>query len=175
MLVLALAAVLAAGAPAAAQAAPAPVAKSLRTALKQLKARTKLPIVLPSVLPVSPLEGRPSLYPVVTASARRWDVVLGYVPGCNGANVCAAGTLSGVRSARRLGSGDGRKVTLRGGVEGRFRPLTCGANCAAPSITFKRYGLIFSYQLKLDGKGGDATDRIGLVRVANSALAGGLR
>lgn len=174
-LVLVLASVLAAGGPAVAQAAPAPVAKALRTTLVKLKAKTTLPVVLPSVLPVSPLEGKASLYPVVTASAKRWDVVLGYVPGCNGANVCAAGNLSGVKSARRLTAGDGKKVTLRGGVEGRFRPLACGANCSAPSITFKRYGVIFSYQLKLDEGGDDASDRTGLVKVANSALAGGLR
>ncbi len=173
--VLALVAVVAAGAPGGAQAAPAPVAKPLRGALVKLKARTSLPIVLPSILPVSPLEGRRSLYPVVTTSARRWDVVLGYVPGCNGANVCAAGELSGVRTARRLGPADGKKVTLRGGLEGRFRPLACGANCSAPSISFRRYGLLFTYALKLDGSKDDPADRQGLIKVANSALAGGRR
>jgi hypothetical protein len=175
VLLLALSTVLAAGAPAGAQAAPAPVAKPLRTALKQLKARTTLPVVLPSILPVSPLDGKPSLYPVVSASAKRWDIVLGYVPRCNGANVCAAGNLSGVRTTRALGSGDGRKVALRNGVQGRFRPLSCGASCSAPSISFKRSGLIFTFQLKLDGAKDDPTDRKGLIRVANSALAGGLR
>lgn len=171
---VALAAVALPVAPGAATAAPAPVAKSLRTTLTKLKAKTKLPIVLPSVLPVSPLKGKP-LYPVVSATARRWDVVLGYVPDCNGANVCAAGNLSGVKTTRKLGAGDGVKVTLRGGVQGRFQKLSCGASCAAPSISFKTAGLIFTYQLKLDGSKTDPTDRKGLVAVANSALAGGLR
>lgn len=157
-----------------ASAAPAPVAKSLRSTLKQLKAKTKLPIVLPSVLAVTPLKGKP-LYPVVTASAKRWDVVLGYVPGCNGANVCAAGNLAAVKTTRKLNAGDGKKVTLRHGAEGRFQKMTCGANCAAAAISFRSAGLIFTYQLKLDGSKTDATDRKGLIAVANSALAGGLR
>ncbi len=174
LLLAVLSSVVLAGAQTGAQAAPAPVAKSLRSTLKQLKAKTTLPVVLPSVLPVSPLKGK-SLYPEVTASAKRWDVVLGYVPDCNGANVCAAGNLSGEKAARALNASDGQRVTLRGGVQGRFRKLSCGASCSAPSIAFKRYGLIFTFQLKLDGAKDDPTDRKGLIKVANSALAGGLR
>jgi hypothetical protein len=157
-----------------ASAAPAPVAKNLRSTLTKLKAKTTLPIVLPSVLPVAPLKGKP-LYPEVTASAKRWDVVLGYVARCDGANVCAAGNLSGVKTTRKLNAGDGKKVMLRHGAEGRFQKLSCGASCAAPSISFKTAGLIFTYQLKLDGSKTELTDRKGLIAVANSALAAGPR
>ncbi|MCW3014487.1 MAG: hypothetical protein JWO02_1579 [Solirubrobacterales bacterium] len=161
------------GSTTAVHAAPAPVAKALQPTLTQLKAKTTLPILLPSVFPVTPLKGKP-LYSVVSAKAKRWDVVLGYVPACNGANVCAAGNLSVEKTARKLTSADGSKVKLRDGVVGRYQPLSCGASCSAPSIAFRAHGVIVTYQLKLDLKKGE-TDRGGFVKVANSALAGGLR
>lgn len=156
-----------------AQAAGEPVAKVLRSTLTKLKAATDLPILLPSFFPVDPLQGKP-LYPEVTASARRWDVVLGYVPDCNGANVCAAGNLAGVRTAKTTSAADGVKVRLRGGRTGRFRGLQCGANCSAPAIVFRRDGVTFTIQAKLTLAKGQ-TDKQALIKVANSALAGGLR
>lgn len=153
--------------------AAAPVAPALKSTLKQLKAKTSLPVLLPAVAPIDHLAGKP-LYPVVTASAKRWDVVLGYVRGCNGANVCAAGNLAGVRTARALTAADGSPVALRGGVVGRYRGLQCGANCSAPSISFRSRGMSFTYQLKLVLKRGD-TDRRALTRIANSALDAGPR
>jgi hypothetical protein len=172
-LLLTLAAVLAGGGAPPVHAAPAPVAKVLQPTLKKLKARTKLPILLPSVFPIQTLDARP-LYPVVSAKAKRWDVVLGFVPGCNGANVCAAGNLSVQMTTRRLTSADGQKVRLRGGVVGRYRPLSCGASCSAPSIAFRAKGVIVTYQAKLRLQEGES-DRRALVKVADSALAGGLR
>lgn len=156
-----------------AQAAPAPVAKVLKSTLTKLKAATDLPILLPSFFPVDPLEGKP-LYPEVTASAKRWDVVLGYVPDCNGANVCAAGNLAAVKTARTTSAADGAKVKLRGGRTGRYRGPQCGANCSAPAIVFRRDGVTFTIQAKLTLADGQ-TDRQALIKVANSALAGGLR
>jgi len=156
-----------------AQAAPAPVAKVLKSTLTKLKAATDLPILLPSFFPVDPLEGKP-LYPEVTATAKRWDVALGYVPDCNGANVCAAGNLAAVKTTRTTSAADGMKVALRGGRTGRFRPLQCGANCSAPAIVFRRDGVTFTIQAKVTLEKGQ-TDKQALVKIANSALAGGLR
>ncbi len=154
-------------------AAPAPVASSLRPTLAALKQRTTLPIVLPSVFPVQTLEGKP-LFPRIQTTARRWNVDLGLVADCNGANVCTAGYLSAVQSRRPPSSLDGRAVSLRGGLTGRYQPLSCGASCSPPSITFRRYGVNFNFQLKLRRKQGE-TDRGVLIRIANSALAGGRR
>lgn len=154
-------------------AAPAPVAKVLQPTLVELKERTELPVVLPSVFPVERLAGKP-LYPEVRTTARRWDVTLGFVRDCNGANVCSAGYLSAVKTMRLPSSVDGKAVRLAGGITGRYRALSCGASCSPPEITFRRFGMNVSYQLKLRLKAGE-TDRQALVRIANSAILGGRR
>lgn len=153
--------------------AAAPVAPALKAVNAKLHARTTLPILLPSTLPVTRVPGRP-LYPSIIATARRWNVELGLAPGCNGANACSAGFLGAVRSAKGPTAADGRRVTLHRGVAGRYRPLSCGASCSPPSITFRTAGVTVTYQLKLDLRAGD-TDRAALIRVANSALDAGPR
>lgn len=153
--------------------AAAPVAPALRAVAAKLHARTTLPVLLPSVLPIVRVAGKP-LYSSVSTTGRSWSVELGLAPGCNGANACSAGFLGAVRSAHGPTAADGRRVTLHRGVTGRYRALSCGASCSPPSITFRTAGVTVTYQLKLDLRRGD-TDRAALVRVANSALDAGPR
>lgn len=162
----------AAAAPAVA-AAPASVAPALKGTLTKLKAETTLPVYLPSTFPVERYGKRP-LYPVVSTTKTSWGVDLGLVPDCNGANVCSTGFLGAVKTARPLTNADGRyKVTLHG-TTGRYRPLSCGASCSPPSITFRAGGVNTTFQLKLVLKKGE-TDRQVLTRLANQALDAGPR
>lgn len=152
--------------------AAAPVAPVLKGTLAKLKARTKLPILLPSTLPVD--RGGRRLYPTISTDAHSYGVDLGLAPGCGGANVCSVGFLGAVKTAKAPSSADGSKVRLHGGASGRYRGLSCGASCSPPSITFRSAGVNTTYQLKLDLAQGQ-TDRSALTRLANEALDAGPR
>ncbi|WP_354699891.1 hypothetical protein DSM112329_00149 [Paraconexibacter sp. AEG42_29] len=152
---------------------PDPVAPALTSTLKQLKAKTKLPVLLPSELPVF-REGKKPLYPTIGADAKSYAVTLGLVPDC-GANVCSVGYLYALRTKKFPSAAQGKyKVKLRKGATGRYQPLSCGASCTPPTITFRSAGVNYSYSLKLDIKRPD-TDRSVLTKLANQALAAGPR
>lgn len=153
--------------------AATPVAPALKTTLTKLKAKTKLPVLLPSTFPVSPYGKRP-FYPRIVTDAKSWSVDMGLVPDCNGANVCSAGYLGATKTPKLPSSADGRYKVKLHGVTGRYQPLSCGASCSPPAITFRSAGVNVTYQLKLDHKKGE-TDRSLLTRLANEALDAGPR
>lgn len=94
---------------------------------------------------------------------------IGAVRRCGGAGACFVATFRGVRGGR---PSNPRKVTLRGGRRGYFRPLRCGASCAAPSLEWVQKGVLYTIEAKLGTK---TTERRVLTRLANSAIANGPR
>lgn len=165
-----LAAALAAAAPAV---AAAPVAPALKSTLAKLKTKTKLPILLPSSLPVD--SGSRKLYPLIATSSTDFSVNLGLNADCEGVNACSVGSIGAKKTAKTPSSSDGKyKVSLHGGVTGRYQPLSCGANCTPPAITFRSAGVNTTFQLKLLLAKGE-TDRSVLTKLANQALDAGPR
>ena len=65
-----------------------------------------------------------------------------------------------------------RKATLAKGRKGRFKPLTCGASCSAPSIEWKERGIVYRIAANVGTK---RTERKLLVRMANQAIRRGPR
>jgi hypothetical protein len=97
----------------------------------------------------------------------RFDI--GATRGCGGAGACFVADFRGRRGGK---PSNPRKVTLRGGRRGYFRPMRCGASCAAPSLQWVRRGVLYTIEAKL---GTQSTDRRILTRLANSALRNGPR
>jgi hypothetical protein len=97
----------------------------------------------------------------------RFDI--GATRGCNGAGACFVAELTGRRGAK---PDNPRKVTLRNGRRGYYRPVHCGASCAAPSIEWVQRGVLYTIDAKLGTK---STDRRILTRLANSAIRNGPR
>jgi hypothetical protein len=67
-----------------------------------------------------------------------------------------------------------RRVKLRGGVPGWFKPVTCGASCSPATIQFRTYGVLYSISASLP----DPTSAAQLRRLrtaANEALKAGPR
>ena len=63
-------------------------------------------------------------------------------------------------------------MTLAKGRQGRYQPLSCGASCSPPSISWKERGVTYTIQAKVVGK---QTDRALLVKMANEAIRQGPR
>jgi hypothetical protein len=133
--------------------------------LPAVKARTSLPILLPDTMP----SDYDALYPSGTGARRSYSIGLAAAPDCGGANACFVADFSARKGGTPFGRG---KVTLTGGRHGRFQPLSCGASCSPPSISWKQGGATYSIQANVGTK---RTERRALVRMANEAIEHGAR
>jgi hypothetical protein len=130
-----------------------------------VKKATNIPVLLPSFLRT---EHR-RLFSEGTGRARRYEFDIGAVRNCGTATACHVASFRARRGAKRSNT---RKVDLIRGRTGYFRPLRCGASCAAPSLEWRQGGVLYTIEGKLGTK---RTDRRILRRLANSAIRNGAR
>jgi hypothetical protein len=133
--------------------------------LVAVKKATKIDVLLPGQITT---EFR-HLYSSGVGRVASYRFEIGATRGCDGADACFVAELTGRRGAK---PDNPRKVTLRGGRTGYYRPMHCGASCAAPSIEWLRRGVLYTIDAKLGTK---STDRRILTRLANSAIRNGPR
>ena len=133
--------------------------------LPEVKAKTSIPILLPDSMP----SDYDALYPSGFGSKREYSIGLGAVQDCGGATACFVADFSGRRGGKPFGRG---KVTLTGGRHGRYQPLSCGASCSPPSISFKTGGVTYTFQGTV---GTQKTERARLIKMANDAIRKGPR
>ncbi len=137
--------------------------------LPAVKRRTRVPVLLPGRVP-SELSAR-HLFPTGGGSRRAYDLELGAVRRCGGANACFVGAFSGKRGGRP----SGRRVRLRGGVRGYFIPTGCGASCSAPQVSFVRGGVVYVFQYRSGAKIKSRSEKDVMIGLASSALRAGPR
>jgi hypothetical protein len=134
--------------------------------LPAVKAKTAIPILLPDSMP----SDFDALYASGVGSAREYSLGLAAAPDCGGANACFVADFSARTGGTPFGRG---KVTLAGGRHGRYQPLSCGASCSPPSISWKQGGV--TYTIQADVEASKATDRQALVKLADDAIRHGPR
>jgi hypothetical protein len=159
---------------AAATSRPATSAASLpapefRAELAKVKRQTRVPVLLPDALPGA--LDRP-LFVTASGIADSYGFSLALSRRCGGANACTVGNFEGSKGGTV--TEELEAVQLANGITGRYKPLTCGASCSAPSIEWQDYPFFYSIQLKLN-YGDDAKDKAALVALANSAIKAGPR
>lgn len=133
--------------------------------LDRIGPKTDVPILLPQTMPDEFGEYHAS----GSGRALSWGLQLGAVEGCGGATACFIASFSGRKGGRPFGS---RRVQLARGRVGRFKPMSCGASCSPPSISWKERGATFSIQAKVAT---EATEVRVFKRMANSAIRNGPR
>jgi hypothetical protein len=101
--------------------------------------------------------------------ASRYEFEIGAVRDCGTATACH---VAGFRARRGGKPSNTKKVELAKGRIGYFRPMSCGASCAAPSLEWVQGGVLYEVEAKL---GTQRTERKILVRLANSAIRNGPR
>ena len=143
-----------------------PLARAFGRQLPRIKQVTRVPVLLPSALP---LGGTYKLYATGVASRSSWNLSLAGAPQYNGATACFVASFEGTRGARLPWR---RNATLRTGDAAAYKPITCGGSCSPASFWFVHAGVLYSWQVKdLAAAHPKAT----LVRLANEALAAGPR
>lgn len=141
----------------------------LRSVFPKVKREAGVAILLPDALPAA--LDRP-LYTTGGGTSNGYDISLALTPRCGGANACTAGYFGAERGGTLVEELESVKLTS--GMTGRYKPLTCGASCSAPSIEWLLGGVLYTIQLKLN-YGDDTKDRAALVALANSAIDAGPR
>ena len=134
-------------------------------ALPQAKAKTRIAVLLPDALPTDAKH----LYAEHRETRRTYTLSLGAVPDCGEATACFEAEFRGQKGGAPFGK---RRVALARGRHGRFQPLSCGASCSPPSISWSERGATYTIQANVVGKGGD---RRLLTRMANEAIRRGPR
>ena len=109
------------------------------------------------------------LYSQGSGRARSYRFDIGAVKRCGTATACFVASFRARRGGKPTNT---RKVELRGGRRGYFRPLQCGASCAAPSVQWIQDGVLYTIEGKF---GTEKTERRVLIRLANSAIGNGAR
>jgi hypothetical protein len=141
---------------------PALFAKQVRTINGAAKAP---PVLLPSSLPLDVKHP----YPTGGPSGKRYDLEIGAVKNCQGADACFVADFLAAPGTSVFG----KKVTVKGATKAGYHPLSCGASCSPPQIQFVVHGITYTIQanLKKTAKG----DRATLIGAAESAISAGPR
>jgi hypothetical protein len=129
--------------------------------LDKVKDRTELAVLVPQTMP----DMFDEYFADSTARRRAYDFDIGAAPDCFGANACFVATIHAEKGGTPFGK---RRIELAEGRVGRFQPLSCGASCSPPSISWKERGATYEVQAKVERKRQ-------LVRMVNSAIRRGPR
>lgn len=136
-----------------------PVFKSI---LPKLKQKTQIRILLPKFIPES--DGENPIYAIIEAvTQKKYEILLGFSPDCNGASACRLGSVSAEAVTRKTPRLTGKPVSLAKGITGYFVDFSCGAGCSDATLTWRQQGVQYVVGVK-------AGDRTSLVKMANSAI-----
>jgi hypothetical protein len=133
--------------------------------LVAVKKATKLPVLLPTRMTTE----QRRLFSAGRGRTNRYEFEIGAVKDCGTATACY---VAGFRARKGGKPSATRKVALAKGRTGYYRPTSCGASCAAPSIEWVQDGVLYEVEAKL---GTQKTERKILTRLANSAIRNGKR
>jgi hypothetical protein len=150
-----------------------PLPEVFRSALAEVKAKTNVPVLLPTQLPKRFSKAQHAS--VDEAAADEYVVSLYYEldAGDSGFAASFQGTNNPNYSPRELGNV--REVRLASGVTGFFRPVSCGGSCAPANLWWKEGSVVYQIQLKLHSTLREKDQQGIITAVANSAIVAGAR
>jgi hypothetical protein len=141
--------------------------------LSEVKARTDIPVLLPSELP-SPFSAAKHAI-VNKAAADEYAVSLYSELGIGDAGFVASFTASDNPGYCPEELANVREVKLANEVTGFFRPVSCGGSCAPANLWYKQGAVLYQIQLKLPPSLAEKKQRGIITAVANSAILAGPR
>ena len=141
--------------------------------LPRVKARSRIPVLLPSELPEPIRRAKHAV--VESAAVDEYVIALYYEPGIGNAGFAGA---FGAKAAGRYNRGDFpnvREEKLANGSSGFFRAVSCGGSCAPANLWWREGGALYQIQVKLAPTLSDVDQEGIVVGVANSAITAGPR
>ena len=141
--------------------------------LAGVKAKTTVPILLPTELPKPFSDAEHAI--VDKATADEYAVNLYYKSGEGNAGFAASfmATTNPDYSPQELPNV--RQVKLAGGITGFFREVSCGGSCAPANLWWEQGSVLYQIQLKLPSTLRDKKQLKTITAVADSAILAGPR
>jgi len=141
--------------------------------LAEVKARTNIPVLLPTELPKPFCDAEHAV--VGKTKADEYAVDLYYELGVGDAGFAASfgAKNNAPYSPRELPNV--QEVKLAGGIVGFFRPVSCGGSCAPANLWWERGAALYHIQLKLPSTLREKNQQKIITDVANSAILAGPR
>lgn len=147
-----------------------PVAAALASVLPEVKAKSRIPVLLPSKLP----NVGKAIHAMVEASADEYAISLDYEFG-NGDSAFVASFSAQSKPgyhARELGNVE---LKLARGITGFFRPVSCGGSCAPVNLWWEEGDVLYQIQLAMSPTVSEQDQEKSIATVADSAILAGPR
>jgi hypothetical protein len=148
---------------------PRPAPALFRNILPKIKAKTRIPILLPTKLP-APLKEKDIRLVDCRSETDKYEIMLHYGEPGVGANF--AGYLAGKKNG--ISREGGKEVQLANQISGHFWAKSCGGSCAPSAIEWSQNGVLYTLQLSLSVKSEIVEEEV-LKSAANSAIQAGPR
>lgn len=150
-----------------------PLPRVLVAVLREVKAKSRIPVLLPSELPEPIVKASHAL--VGKATASRYAIGLYYELGVGDAGFAALFMAQARPSYHAQELANVRKVRLAHGILGFFRPVSCGGSCAPANLWWEVGPVLYQIQFKLSPTVNQRAQEEAIVAAANSAILAGPR
>jgi hypothetical protein len=142
-----------------------------RACLPELKAKTRVPILLPAEAPSNLLVK--GLVIDANVSDDAYDISLVGEHGAGNAGFMAGFSASARKKAPSLEVPSDKMVSLPMGISAVFRPISCGGSCAPVNIWWGQEKVVYQIQLKMLSDTGEEEQEVRIVALASSAIKAG--
>lgn len=145
----------------------------LHSVLAGVKARSHVPILLPSALPESIARAK---YAVVEeASASKYAISLYLELGIGDAGYAGSFSADAKPKYHPRDLRNVREVNLSRGIRGFFRPVSCGGSCVPANLWWEQGGILYQIQLELRLSLSEDDQQKTMTATADSAILAGPR
>ena len=147
-------------------------ARLFNSALREIRSKTRIPILLPSKLPSAIPESEIKL---ASGEVRPdgYFISLYYTEDTNASYAAGFGATKRnlhERNPHERNPPNSVRVALTNGRNGIFEPVSCGGSCAPANLWWNQNGVTYQIQVKLRADLPEASQRMILVETANRAV-----
>jgi uncharacterized protein YecT (DUF1311 family) len=143
------------------------------SSVRAVKAKTRVPILLPSTLP-DPI-GKAKDTVVQSVAEDSYAISLYYELGIGDAGFAANFAAQAKPDYTPEDLANVQRTALAQGLIGFFRPVSCGGSCAPANLWWQQNGTLYQIQLKLSSAISERDQLKALTAAANSAITAGPR
>jgi len=153
--------------------APQSLPEGFASSVRAVKAKTRVPILLPSALP-DPI-GKATHTVVQSVAEDGYAISLYYELGIGDAGFAANFTGQAKPNYTPEDLANVERTPLAQGLIGFFRPVSCGGSCAPANLWWQQNGTLYQTQLKLSSTLSAQDQQEALSAAADSAITAGPR
>ncbi len=153
--------------------APQSLPEGFASSVRAIKAKTRVPILLPSALP-DPI-GKAKHTVVQSVDEDSYAISLYYELGIGDAGFAANFTGRAKPNYSPEDLANVERTPLAPGLIGFFRPVSCGGSCAPANLWWQQNGILYQIQLKLSSTLSEQDQQKALTAAVDSAITAGPR